>query len=213
MGNLTPLISRWTNNSHRLASAARMITLGAVASLVLVACGSADQETQSKADKQASAGAVVCPPQGSKNVAFKATNRLDTPVIFKASSINCSQWSERGNPSVLDGAVIAAGKGIETQGLEPARSVSPVFLAWIQDQSTMAPIAHVEVKASGDSGTPADAEIRELIVIRKALTGKEEPWSTSSVQQTKGFGKRVRVDAFFATGSPPVWNLTFSYAP
>lgn len=172
---------------------------GTVAALALAACGSGD-ETEPNVQKQASAGsnAVVCPNTRSTNTALTVSNRLDLPVIFKASSINCAQWSERGNPSVLDGRVIEAGGEIRTPGLEPANNTTPKFLVWVK--SDRANLLHAEVKASGGS-----------ILVKGWNTDKE--WSSSTTQLNKTFGKRVQVSASGAPGTPPTWNLTFSYPP
>ena len=70
----------------------------------------------------APAPGVVCPERRSNRVDFSVENFLSSPVALRASDINCSDWSNTGNPSNIDGVQVpAAGRHTWTMELGRAR--------------------------------------------------------------------------------------------
>jgi hypothetical protein len=70
----------------------------------------------------APAPGVVCPERRSNRVDFSVENFLSSPVALRASDINCSDWSNTGNPSNIDGVQVpAAGRHTWTMELGRGR--------------------------------------------------------------------------------------------
>ena len=71
----------------------------------------------------APAPSLVCAERRSNRVDFSVKNFLTSPVSLGASDINCSEWSNTGNPSNIDGVQVPAG-GRHTWTMELGRQLS-----------------------------------------------------------------------------------------
>ncbi len=173
--------------------------------LIPAACGSRDEPaTTAESRNAAGSGAVVCPNVRSNAAAMKISNRLDTELIYKAGSISCAEWSERGNPSRYSGRAIgeagAAGKEYYSDpvwGLQPAASAEPVFSVSLAAGGGKQPVADFQVKvrmATGGKGvSPSQVFVRPLA---------GGTWTDSITITTKSFGKAVRIRASGTVPNP-----------
>lgn len=71
----------------------------------------------------APAPAVVCAERRSNRVDFSLENFLSSAVTLRASDIDCSDWSNTGNPSNIDGVQVPAA-GRHTWTMERALAAS-----------------------------------------------------------------------------------------
>ncbi len=170
---------------QRLLSTMIAVPAIAAAAITLSACGSDDVAgTASDPVRGASQAALVCPNIGSSASALMLDNRLGVDLAFRASGVDCANWSETGNPTTYNGRAFGDWNKVVQWGLQPANGANPTFVASFVTSPEGTPVATLQVKLW-------QVQVQE----------GPSNWQPGSIQTRTDYGGAWKTNASYAVGA------------